>query len=180
MDDFIDCYKLQIGQEFKKGKDFDEKWLLHWINESWQGTDDLYLGIYFDESQWAQALKNIVSPFLNEDAAYSSTENRKKMRYHFIKERDSIAPRLRKEADNYICKICGIDFTKEYKDYGTKIAEAHHITPLGKIDTAINVTKDSFVTVCPNCHTLIHKFKLFTQEELDGFKRVVPKKNYAK
>lgn len=51
----------------------------------------------------------------------------------------------------YRCQICGINVGS---DYGTNIAEAHHINYFSK---SIDNSSDNIVILCPNHHSLIHK-----------------------
>lgn len=51
----------------------------------------------------------------------------------------------------YRCQICGVNVGS---DYGTNIAEAHHINYFSK---SIDNSSDNIVILCPNHHSLIHK-----------------------
>mgnify|MGYP002707584737 FL=1 len=51
----------------------------------------------------------------------------------------------------YRCQICGVNIGS---DYGTNIAEAHHINYFSK---SIDNSSDNIVILCPNHHSLIHK-----------------------
>lgn len=51
----------------------------------------------------------------------------------------------------YRCQICGENFGE---NYGTDIAEAHHIRPFSK---SVDNSSDNILILCPNHHRLIHK-----------------------
>lgn len=38
-------------------------------------------------------------------------------------------------------------------------AEAHHIVPLVQLDGAQSVSVDDLITVCANCHRMLHKLQ---------------------
>lgn len=58
----------------------------------------------------------------------------------------------------YNCKVCGINFEKEYGEVGKDFIHVHHIVPLSEIgkEYQINPIKD-LIPVCPNCHAMIHR-----------------------
>ena len=81
-------------------------------------------------------------------------------------------PKARAEciaAHGTACKVCGIDFGK---DYGPEFAgriEVHHIVPLSEISKEYVVDPvNDLVPVCPNCHTALHSKKdgVYTIDEL--------------
>ncbi len=67
------------------------------------------------------------------------------------------------------CKVCGIDFAKDYgPEFAGKI-EVHHIVPISEIGEEYVVDPvNDLVPVCPNCHTALHSKKdgVYTIEEL--------------
>lgn len=56
------------------------------------------------------------------------------------------------------CKVCGINFNKEYGDIGAGFIHVHHIVPISQVNEeySINPEKD-LIPVCPNCHAMIHR-----------------------
>jgi len=50
-------------------------------------------------------------------------------------------------------------FEEVYGEIGKDFAEAHHIAPLAKLDGPKSVTVDDLITVCANCHRMLHKLK---------------------
>ncbi len=56
------------------------------------------------------------------------------------------------------CKVCGLNFEKEYGSPGAGFIHVHHLVPLSEINKEykINPIKD-LIPVCPNCHAMIHR-----------------------
>ena len=70
----------------------------------------------------------------------------------------------RKEQDRYICQICKFDFSTAYPGLGSKFAEAHHKVPLNRAKGArVTVTPNSFLTLCANCHRMVHRAETLLQ-----------------
>lgn len=88
---------------------------------------------------------------------YRTVENRKSVARHLKRERRRRAATLRKQLDNYICQICGFDFSESYPVLGIDFAEAHHIIPLHRNDSARSTTVKDLLTVCANCHRMLHR-----------------------
>ncbi|MDM8556728.1 HNH endonuclease [Desulfococcaceae bacterium HSG7] len=88
---------------------------------------------------------------------YSATENRKLVTKHIIRERNSNLSSHRKRRDGYQCQICKMKFEKVYGEIGKNFAEAHHIIPLAQLETTQRTTINDLVTVCANCHRMLHK-----------------------
>lgn len=88
---------------------------------------------------------------------YSATENRLAVQRHLRRERNSHLVTLRKQLDNFVCQICGFDYRKKYGVLGDDFAEAHHIVPLAKNDKHRTSTVDDLITVCANCHRMLHR-----------------------
>jgi predicted HNH restriction endonuclease len=88
---------------------------------------------------------------------YEGNENRKAVQKHLQRERRSHLATLRKQYDNFVCQVCGFDYTKIYGNLGDDFAEAHHIVPLGKNDNQRITTIDDLITVCANCHRMLHR-----------------------
>jgi predicted HNH restriction endonuclease len=91
--------------------------------------------------------------------AYRAVENRKAVVTHLQRERNSRLAFLRKQRDNFVCQICAFDFVKAYGQLGQDFAEAHHIVPLNKNDQERVTTIKHLITVCANCHRMLHRMK---------------------
>ena len=73
-------------------------------------------------------------------------------------DRASSIAKERKKRDGYRCHICKFDFAKTYPGLGAEFAEAHHLKPLGRAKrTKVKVTVGSLLTLCANCHRMVHR-----------------------
>ncbi len=60
----------------------------------------------------------------------------------------------------YRCQICDFLFADHYgKLLGDAFAEAHHIRPLGKQTGQVKTTVGDLITVCSNCHRMLHRME---------------------
>lgn len=66
------------------------------------------------------------------------------------------------------CQICGFDFENKYGFYGKNFIDIHHIKPLYSLNEEITPNVDDFISICSNCHRIIHRGinKMITPEEL--------------
>jgi len=88
---------------------------------------------------------------------YRAVENRRSVILHLRRERKSHAATLRKQYDNYVCQVCQFDFSKTYGALGKDFAEAHHIIPLKSNHALRTTSMDDLITVCANCHRILHR-----------------------
>jgi len=58
----------------------------------------------------------------------------------------------------YKCCVCEISMTKTYGQIADRFIHVHHINPIGqkKEEYVVDPIKD-LVTVCPNCHAMLHR-----------------------
>jgi len=95
-----------------------------------------------------------------------------------VRKRSSVLRRFAfdyfKAQDLIKCNICDFDFEKKYGDSGKDYIELHHIKPIEiyekdgeilKLKTAVK----NLIPLCSNCHKMIHKNKI----ETDELKRIV-------
>lgn len=69
--------------------------------------------------------------------------------------------------DNYTCQICGFNFEKFYGERGKNFIEVHHLKPLASYDKEHDVRLEDLVSLCSNCHSMIHVGgELLTPKEL--------------
>jgi hypothetical protein len=75
--------------------------------------------------------------------------------------------RAAKKRDHYKCRICGFNFASTYPSLENGFSECHHVKPLGRRGRAkVVVTKvDELITVCSNCHRMLHKAEGRVQED---------------
>jgi hypothetical protein len=90
---------------------------------------------------------------------YRGVENRKSVQRHIQRERRSHLATLRKQKDNYVCQVCGFHYPQKYGLLGDDFSEAHHIVPLAKNDKQRTSTIKDLITVCANCHRMLHRMK---------------------
>ena len=50
----------------------------------------------------------------------------------------------------------GMTFEQVWTAGGREFAEAHHIIPLSRLQGSIERTPEHLVTVCANCHRMLH------------------------
>lgn len=87
---------------------------------------------------------------------YPQCENRKRVTSHVRRERSGLLATERKVRDEYNCQVCGFRFEKVYGKLGIEFAEAHHRVPLSKLREDVKTSLQDLVTVCANCHRMLH------------------------
>lgn len=110
---------------------------------------------------------------------YKAVENRKSVQRHVQRERNSHLVVLRKQHDDYQCQVCGFDYSKMYGELGIDFAEAHHIIPLSRNDKQRLTTIDDLITVCANCHRMLHRMKGRGADDVTQLKSIIRKKKSA-
>lgn len=63
----------------------------------------------------------------------------------------------RTKKDGFKCKVCTVVLTDFYGDIAKDVADAHHILPLAELESARNSRLEDLITVCPNCHRVLHR-----------------------
>ena len=72
-----------------------------------------------------------------------------------------------KERDHYTCVVCEFNFFTTYGERGENFAECHHLVPFSVLKGPRISKLDEAVTVCANCHRMLHRGnKLLPPEEL--------------
>lgn len=93
-----------------------------------------------------------------EHAAFPRCEDRKWVAAHLGRERSRYLASQCKQRDHYCCQVCKMTFTKEYgQELGEGFAEAHHIRPLGQTSANVKTRLEDLITVCANCHRMLHR-----------------------
>lgn len=117
----------------------------------------------------------IIDLLANSDEA--EMEGKKLVSQHIRYERN---PQNRKKAiqlQGHVCRICGFNYDKVY---GAKLAdnyiEVHHIRQLSEGQQSVDPAKD-LITVCANCHRMLHRRKtgtisVFELQEMDSVKKI--------
>jgi 5-methylcytosine-specific restriction endonuclease McrA len=88
---------------------------------------------------------------------YSAVENRTHVASHVARERNGLLPAQCKLRDKYVCQVCRMRYRDVYGQLGTGFAEAHHIVPLGRLKGTTRSTLDDLITVCADCHRMLHR-----------------------
>lgn len=70
------------------------------------------------------------------------------------------------------CVACGLRMKDKYGELGDGVIEVHHLNPIHLFDDShrVNYLED-LVTLCPNCHTMIHK--LADPGDIEGLKQII-------
>jgi 5-methylcytosine-specific restriction protein A len=90
---------------------------------------------------------------------YSHKENRRVVRQHLARERSRVLAERCKRRDGYRCKVCSMTFEEKYGPNGRYIAEAHHLVPLSRLGKTVKTSLEDMITVCANCHRMLHSLK---------------------
>jgi 5-methylcytosine-specific restriction endonuclease McrA len=108
---------------------------------------------FFEEILEAQPLGKKTEQEWN---VYPKKENRRVVRQHLSRERSRTLAEFCKERDKYRCQVCKIRFEEVYGKIGRGFAEAHHLVPLNHIRKQTITLPDDLITVCSNCHRMLH------------------------
>ena len=93
----------------------------------------------------------------DQEDAYVHYESRQVVRQHLAREQSRPLAEQCKRRDNYRCQVCEMTFRELYGDIGKAFAETHHIIPLNRLADAVEASLSDLVTVCANCHRMLHK-----------------------
>ncbi len=113
----------------------------------------------------------------SDEDPYSAVENRRFVTRHLHRERKSYAATLRKQQDNYICQICKFSFIKSYGILGNDFAEAHHKLPLSSNSKLRKTSIDDLITVCANCHRMLHRMDGIPKD-IDNLNKIVKNRKW--
>lgn len=97
-------------------------------------------------------------------------EGIKRITKHITYERNPVARLEAIKLHGYACAVCGFDFNKFYGEETAKsYIEVHHIQPLAFGPKLTDPSKD-LVTICANCHRMLHRSKntTLTVEDLSA------------
>jgi hypothetical protein len=87
-----------------------------------------------------------------------SLEGRRRLREHLVRERDPAMIRMYKaQLSSFTCSVCSFDFEQMYGAIGRGFIEAHHLEPVGSRQGNTPTTIRDFVSVCSNCHRMLHR-----------------------
>ena len=104
------------------------------------------------------AFHRTATPADDKHEVYPRYENRKLVAAHLRRERSGYLAAERKRLDDYQCAICARTFATLYgKKLGEGFAEAHHVRPLKHAADRVRTHVEDLITVCSNCHRMLHK-----------------------
>ncbi|ULQ58576.1 DUF3578 domain-containing protein [Brucepastera parasyntrophica] len=160
--------KASIGNLYQYGSILSKEYIKDCIPTEKALWDDLncLLDIY---NNLSTKQSNISFEYVKEDdEEYYEYEYLNKIREHKVIERNQKLTRQVKEIHGYKCQACGFSFSDLYKEIGDTYIEAHHLTPLSKIneDNVKLNPKTDFAVLCSNCHRMIHRTEYFDNVEL--------------
>jgi hypothetical protein len=91
---------------------------------------------------------------------YPACENRKLVAAHLARERSRYLAAQCKQRDDHRCQVCDMTFAKAYGEtLGAGFAEAHHLLPFGKLPDRVKTQLADLITVCANCHRMLHRME---------------------
>ena len=138
---------------------------------------------YIDDiNELCEQKKQLYVPVLgsNESFAVNKTEGN---RIEFFTTRYERNPQYRDAAikiHGTRCQICGFDFNRVYGYMGQDYIEVHHKKPLFSLEEEIIPNPETdMITVCSNCHSMIHRKKnnIITAKQL---KKIIQEQNVYK
>jgi hypothetical protein len=88
---------------------------------------------------------------------YPQYENRRIVATHLRRERSKMLSLYAKLRDMYRCRVCDMTFREHYGSLGDSIAEAHHLVPLSQLKSRVKTSVEDLISVCANCHTMLHR-----------------------
>lgn len=99
----------------------------------------------------------IISIDLKKTANTKVSENNKKLSIHIKRERKMKFKDDAKFRDNYTCKICDFNVDRKYGKTAFAALEVHHIRPLSHATDVVETKLKDLITLCSNCHSMLHK-----------------------
>ncbi len=98
--------------------------------------------------------------FSEPEMEFLTLEGKLLLKKHIQKERSStLIKKFKATLENYNCSVCGFNFEKKYGLIGENYIEAHHIKPIMDIKENEEVSIKDLISVCSNCHRMLHKKK---------------------
>jgi len=98
----------------------------------------------------------LATPESAEREVFPQIENRRVVVSHLQRERSRMLATERKIRDRYTCQVCAMTFEDRYGEIGKGFAEAHHCVPLARLRANIKTRIEDLITVCANCHRMLH------------------------
>ncbi len=93
---------------------------------------------------------------INDDAKYVEGQ----LKEHLVtsRERDPKARKKCIEKYGYICQVCGVNLERLYGPVAKNYIHVHHIHFISDTDGEHTINpEEDLITVCPNCHAMLHR-----------------------
>jgi 5-methylcytosine-specific restriction endonuclease McrA len=159
------------------------------IYERYERWPCFFYGVYVPAANWtADRLHHVVvkaadffsevmwlPPKQQEDVsankvAYPQLE-RSVVRKHLVRERSPQLAMACKRRDGFRCQVCAMTFAEVYgEELGAEFAESHHLRPLSRKRANEKTKVEDLVTVCANCHRMLHLMR-GREHDLDELKK---------
>lgn len=133
----------QVANEFK-----DKKESLHMIAQAIRrNVDFIGMSTFGTETEGENLPEGVVLTHL----------------HRVIERRDS-----EKLTRQHICEVCKLDLAEVYRDSQMNFLQLHLLTPLWELDAKYRYGQDDFITVCPNCHAMLHQHRPWANRKTAG------------
>lgn len=66
------------------------------------------------------------------------------------------------------CEICHLNLSEVYKPVPGSFLQNHLLVPVTELDGSKCYKADDFITVCPNCHAMLHKYRPWVTRDNAG------------
>lgn len=67
-----------------------------------------------------------------------------------------------------VCEICHLDLSQVYKLVPGGFMQLHLMVPVTELDSRKKYKPNEFITVCPNCHAVLHRHRPWVTRETAG------------
>ncbi len=155
---------------------YTTKWLTYYFSDEIKEPFSLskyFLNKICKQTEWlvrttAEALE--VKSNVSED--YFAFENRQIVANHKRRDRSKILADEAKKRDRYRCKVCDFNFLEKYGPLGINYAESHHLIPLSSLNENVKTRSEDLITVCANCHRMLHKMQ-GKKDDFETLKKII-------
>lgn len=150
-------------------------------SNNYSGTDIFYSVDGIGSGVWGL---NNYTPDENMDETQddiSYPEGKNELKEHLKKERNPKLIRdakeiFKKEHGALFCEMCGINFEDTYGELGKDFIEAHHNKEqVANMSDTTNTKIEDLVMLCPNCHSMVHRMKLYNAK-INELQKIIKKK----
>jgi 5-methylcytosine-specific restriction endonuclease McrA len=107
---------------------------------------------------FTDVLRGVCDEHSRDESAFPRVEERKLVQAHLSRERSRFLAAQCKKRDGYQCQVCSMTFAAVYgEELGGGFAEAHHVRPLATLGNRVKTRLEDLITVCANCHRMLHR-----------------------